>query len=141
MIGSSRGTRRNLFNACTEERACVTRGSNSPGRAGTGKRKNAERQEEEERCEVERQKEREAPGEPGRHKETRAEQESRGAATRNGESGEASHIPEGTWLFQVCDRLRGQLLELAGKVGRDRGGGSVQWESWAQRGGSGKDPQ
>ncbi|KAJ1104197.1 hypothetical protein NDU88_001609 [Pleurodeles waltl] len=85
MFESPRGTQRNFFDICTEERAFVTRGSDSPGRAGNGWKKNAKGVRGERRHETVS----EVPGEPGQHTEgeTRAELESRRTAARNGESG------------------------------------------------------
>ncbi|KAJ1182419.1 hypothetical protein NDU88_007609 [Pleurodeles waltl] len=48
------------------------------------------------------------------------EPESQDPATGNEESGDASHVQEGTWLFQVRDLLHSQLSELIQKVGWDR---------------------
>ncbi|KAJ1200466.1 hypothetical protein NDU88_004290 [Pleurodeles waltl] len=94
--------KRNLFHASTKECAYTTQGAVSHGEAGSEEERReqevglkekeryeaeARRQEEERRKE----KESEEPGEPGRHK-TGAEQESLGAASRNGESGKASHV-------------------------------------------------
>ncbi|KAJ1207851.1 hypothetical protein NDU88_003241 [Pleurodeles waltl] len=121
-------------NSRVEERACVSRKDPSPetaresGRAGPEEEDRSVRKAGAEEGGGDPRGETSVDGDikehrqpdPGQAQKSRA-QKSRRAAEKSGDSGEASHVPEGTWLHQVCDRLRGQFTRLEGKVGSMRG--------------------
>ncbi|KAJ1118032.1 hypothetical protein NDU88_006227 [Pleurodeles waltl] len=127
MYESTRGTHKNLLNVSMTEHAYVIRNSLYERKArrsnGTGFVAGTEKHQQEDGQGQKAGR----PEDEKRRKTTnrgrRAEPESQEAAPENGESGKASHIPGGTWLFQVCDCLRSQLSDLVGNVGKDRGGG------------------
>ncbi|KAJ1103789.1 hypothetical protein NDU88_001210 [Pleurodeles waltl] len=136
MYKSPRGTPKNLFDVSMTEHAYVIRTPHEERRAGRSKESVVTVTE---KCE---QEDGRGPKgerlEEGKRRKTasrgrEAEPESQDPAPGNGESEKASHVPGGTWLFQVRDYLRGQLSEVVGKFGRYWGGGLGTMEHSTKR--------